>query len=118
MEIKLLNKSHAKTYRSLRLRSFEESPLAFSESYQDEKLKSVTTFALELEAKGTPIEYFVLGAYTPSDEFGWFCNFQKRYPLKSPPQIHDSCDVRRSRSTWQKHRQTFNGSFIYESKSH
>ena len=72
-----INKSHAKTYRSLRLRSFEESPLAFSESYQDEKLKSVTTFALELEAKGTPIEHFVLGAFTVSDELVGFVTFKR-----------------------------------------
>lgn len=60
---RVLHDADASAYRELRLRSFQESPLAFSESFEDEQHRSFVSFKEEIQTLGTPPEWFVLGAF-------------------------------------------------------
>lgn len=77
IEILVLDKSHTRDYRDLRLRSFLDSPLSFSESYEDESKKSVTEFSKDLESKGDPAGKFVLGAFNENQELVGFVTFKR-----------------------------------------
>ena len=50
-------------YRALRLLSYQESPYAFSESYEDECQKSNQDFEKEIIQETYPEEYFILGCF-------------------------------------------------------
>ena len=51
--------------------------MAFSESYEDEKLRTESEFAKELEVRGQPAEWFVLGAFNESNELIGFVKFRR-----------------------------------------
>ena len=75
--IRVLKASDGSAFRALRLESFQESPLAFSESYEDEKVKSVEVFSAELVPQGTPPEYYLLGAFDHEQTLVGFVKFKR-----------------------------------------
>ena len=89
-QIRILEQKDAASYRELRLKSYQESPFAFSESYEDEVKKSLTDFQEELKVEGTPPEQFILGVYTPGDELAGFVKFRrdKRSKARHKSMIH------------------------------
>ena len=52
-------------------------PLAFSESYEDERLRPESDFAAELDVRGEPAEWFVLGAFAEGNELVGFVKFRR-----------------------------------------
>lgn len=82
ISLRLLSPADSVPYRKLRLKSLEESPLAFSDCYEDETLKDLTKFAAELEIIGTPPESFVLGAFTNSEDLIAMVKFKRDQRLK------------------------------------
>lgn len=74
--IRYLTPQDAPAYRSLRLDSFQEAPYAFSESFEDEQHRSLDDFILELQHKGIPPEWFVLGAFQGTELVG-FVKFRR-----------------------------------------
>ena len=77
LEIKFLSEIDTSDYRELRLQSYKEAPLAFSESYEDEKDKSLNEFKDELVVIGTPPEWFLLGAFLPNEGLIGFVKFRR-----------------------------------------
>ncbi|GJM31945.1 MAG: hypothetical protein DHS20C18_09460 [Saprospiraceae bacterium] len=75
--IRLLTEKDASAYRTLRLHSYQEAPLAFSESYEDEQHRTDTDFAQELKTVGNAPEWFVLGAFSESDQLIGFVKFRR-----------------------------------------
>ncbi len=76
VELRLLQKEDAKTYQAVRLKSYQDDPFAFSESYEDEKDRPTMDFELEIETVGTPAEWFVLGAFLENQLVG-FVKFRR-----------------------------------------
>lgn len=76
IEYRLLDSDDAKAYQALRLQSYQEAPLAFSESFEDEQQRSVSFFAKELQVLGEPAEWFVLGAFDEEQLIG-FVKFRR-----------------------------------------
>lgn len=89
-EIRLLDNEDAAAYQALRLKSFEESPYAFSESYVDQQKRSLDDFALEIKKEGRPPEQFVLGVFTEGDELVGFVKFRrdKRSKARHKSMVH------------------------------
>lgn len=77
LDIRLLFESDTAAYQELRLKSYKDAPLAFSESYEDEKNKSLNEFKDELTILGSPPESFVLGAFLPNQELIGFVKFRR-----------------------------------------
>ena len=75
--LRLLDESDVQDYRKLRLESFLESPFAFSESYEDEKDRSLESFQLELAKTGTPYSAFTVGAFAPNNQLIAFARFKR-----------------------------------------
>ena len=73
---RLLTPEDAVGYRALRLHSYQEAPLAFSESYEDERHRPLADFAEELQQHGRPPEWFVLGAIL-DDRLTGFVKFRR-----------------------------------------
>ena len=74
---RLLVVDDAQQYRNLRLRSYQESPFAFSESFEDESEKPIEAFEKELAILGNPPEWFVLGAFVEKDQLIGFVKFRR-----------------------------------------
>ena len=83
IEIKVLSEQDAASYKKLRLFSFLESPLTFSESYEDECERSESDYAAELKQYGNPIERFVLGAFANSKELVGIVTFERDQRTKA-----------------------------------
>jgi ribosomal protein S18 acetylase RimI-like enzyme len=77
MNFRFLDKNDILTFKELRLLSLQESPLAFSESYEDELKKMDVQFELELNIIGIPAESFVLGVFSKLNELIGFVKFQR-----------------------------------------
>lgn len=77
VNFRFLNPKDRTTYQSLRLASYQEAPFAFSESYEDELDRPVSYFAAELEMKGHPPEWFVLGAFSEREKLIGFVKFRR-----------------------------------------
>ena len=75
--IRKLGVDDGNAYRNLRLLSYQEASFAFSESYEDECKKTVSSFIEELTATGYPEEYFILGAFSESKELIGFVKFRR-----------------------------------------
>ncbi len=75
--IRLLTQKDAASYRELRLKSYQVSPLAFSESYEDEIKRTETDFGDELQTLGEPEEWFVMGIFTIKAELIGFVKFRR-----------------------------------------
>ena len=73
---RLLRNEDAEDYRALRLQSYQEAPLAFSESFEDERVKPITSFTEELQILGQPEEWYVLGAIQDDQLIG-FVKFRR-----------------------------------------
>ena len=89
-EIRLLQQQDVRNYQELRLKSYQESPFAFSESYEDEVKRSLTDFQQELKVEGTPPEQFILGVYASEKELAGFVKFRrdKRSKARHKSMIH------------------------------
>ena len=77
MDIRPLNENDTVAYRKLRLESYQEATLAISESYEDEKDKSLNEFKDELIILGNPPEWFILGAFLPNNELIGLVKFRR-----------------------------------------
>ena len=76
MQTRILTTSDAGAYRQLRLRSFQEAPFAFSESYEDEVQRPEADFLEEVRPVGEPPEQFILGVFTEEELVG-FVKFRR-----------------------------------------
>ena len=76
MVYRLLHQEDAKTYRALRLQSYQDDPLAFSESFKDEQARPLSAFQEEVQILGQPEEWFVLGAFEDQRLIG-FVKFRR-----------------------------------------
>lgn len=90
VQIRVLQVEDAQEFRSLRLESFREAPLGFSESYEDEKERPLSDFQQEITPSGNPPEYYVLGAFNPTEELIGFVKFKrdKRSKARHKSMIH------------------------------
>ena len=90
VKIRLLQKDHLNEYRNLRLKSFKNSPYAFSESYDDEKTRPLNEFDQELEIEGDPPEQFILGAFNKESQLIGFVKFRrdKRSKARHKSMLH------------------------------
>ncbi|MEM7165298.1 MAG: GNAT family N-acetyltransferase [Planctomycetota bacterium] len=70
-ELRPLVAADAAAYREVRLAGLAESPFAFSESHEDECMKSVAEFARFVQAVGDPPERFTLGAFAGQQLVGF-----------------------------------------------
>ncbi len=77
IQIRILTEDDAREYRELRLKSYQEAPLAFSESYEDEKERSLADFKREIITRGDPPEWFVLGAFSRFGKLVGFVRFRR-----------------------------------------
>ena len=89
-DLKLLTEVDAVQFRALRLKSFKESPFAFSESYEDEKHKDLHAFSQEIKIEGRPPEQFILGAFDENSILIGFVKFRrdKRSKARHKSMIH------------------------------
>ena len=76
VNIRLLQATDAVAFRQLRLLSFQESPLGFSESYEDESKRPLSDFEEEISPIGNPPIYYVLGAFWEGQLVG-FVKFKR-----------------------------------------
>lgn len=76
VKIRLLQAADAAAFRQLRLLSFQESPLGFSESYEDESKRPLSDFEEEITPIGSPPTYYVLGAFL-EDQLVGFVKFKR-----------------------------------------
>ena len=77
MIFRFLNTDDTSAYKELKCFSLNESPLAFSDSYEDELNKTNLDYQSELEIIGLPAESFVLGAFSESKELIGFVKFKR-----------------------------------------
>lgn len=77
IDIRFLTEKDASAYKELRLKSYQEAPFAFSESYEDEKDRTENDFSAELKMHGKPAEWFVLGAFSETDKLIGFVKFRR-----------------------------------------
>ena len=82
MKIRFLKDKDAFSYRELRVSSLIESPFAFSDSYYDQKNKTLSDFQLEIKKKGNPLESFTLGAFSKGKLVG-FVKFKRDHRTKA-----------------------------------
>jgi ribosomal protein S18 acetylase RimI-like enzyme len=83
VSIRLLTEKDVSIYRDLRLKSFEEAPLSFSESYEDEIKRTESDFIDELKTIGKPLEWFVLGVFSEMGDLFGFVKFRRDLRLKA-----------------------------------
>lgn len=76
-QIRVLEKVDGLAYQALRLYSFKEAPYAFSESYEDEQLRSLESFEQELHIDGEPLNKFALGAFNAQQNLIGFARFRR-----------------------------------------
>lgn len=77
MIFKKITPQDAEKYKALRLLSLQESPFAFSDSYDDENNKTLAQFKEELQIIDTPPIFFILGAFSKNEELIGFLKFKK-----------------------------------------
>ena len=77
MVIRFLTPEDVLLYRELRLSSLQESPFAFSDSYEDQQSKTITDFEAEIMSAGSPLERFALGAFSENRELIGFVKFRR-----------------------------------------
>ncbi len=80
--IQKLSLEHTSAYRELRLLSYQESPYAFSESYEDEHQKNIDDFKDEIIQDSYPEEYFILGCFD-GDKLVAFVKFKRDQRTKA-----------------------------------
>lgn len=90
VQIRVLQVEDAPAFRNLRLESFRESPLGFSESYEDEKERPLLDFEEEVIPVGDPPEYYILGAFNPAGNLIGFVKFKrdKRSKARHKSMVH------------------------------
>lgn len=82
MKIRFLNDTDSLSYRELRLSSLQESPFAFSDSYEDQVNKTIADFQQEIIKIGNPIESFTLGAFSENKLIA-FVKFKRDHRTKA-----------------------------------
>ncbi|WP_291127484.1 GNAT family N-acetyltransferase [Flavobacterium sp. UBA7682] len=83
MNIRFLEENDAVIYRQLRLSSLQESPFAFSDSYEDQVKNSIIDFELEIKKTGNPLESFTLGTFSNQDQLIGFVKFKRDHRSKA-----------------------------------
>ena len=85
-----MEEKDALSYQALRLKSYQESPYAFSESYEDEKERNLSDFLQEIKIEGNPPEQFILGIFNEGKELVGFVKFRrdKRSKARHKSMIH------------------------------
>ena len=76
VDFRVLGPQEASAYQQLRLKSFQDDPFAFSESYEDECNRPLSDFEQELKTQGDPPEWFILGSFLESKLIG-FVKFRR-----------------------------------------
>lgn len=77
INIRLLTEQDTTKYRNLRLKSFQDSPLSFSESYEDEVERTISDFLTEIKTIGDPPEWFILGVFINQEQLIGFVKFKR-----------------------------------------
>lgn len=77
MIFSFLNTEDIDSYKELKCFSLSESPMAFSDSYEDELNKTNSEYQSEIETIGLPFESFVLGVFSESKELIGFVKFKR-----------------------------------------
>lgn len=77
-------------YAKLRLLSLKESPLAFSDSYEDELKRNSQDYQMEIEPLFGLAESFILGCFTPGNSMVGFVKFvrDKRTKARHKAYLH------------------------------
>jgi GNAT superfamily N-acetyltransferase len=90
ISIRILTTEDAEAFRNLRLKSYQEDPFSFSESFEDERTKPLTKFIEEVTPQGHPLEWFVLGAFAESGQLIGFVKFRrdKRSKARHKSMLH------------------------------
>jgi len=83
MIIRFLNNDDVINYSALRQYSLQESPFAFSDSYEDQKEKSMLDYQAEILKWGNPFEAFTLGAFNDANELIGFVKFKRDHRTKA-----------------------------------
>ncbi len=83
MNIRFLDEGDGAMYRQLRLSSLQESPFAFSDSYEDQVNKSIPDFQQEIQKAGNPLESFTLGAFSTENQLIGFVKFKRDHRSKA-----------------------------------
>lgn len=83
VKIKVLDRPDVDHYRIIRLESLRESPLAFSDGYEDLMVRPREEFFSEVAPIGNPPESFVLGAYVEKNQLAGFVRFTRDKRSKS-----------------------------------
>ena len=74
--VRLLTQDDLLLYQELRLKSFLETPFAFTESIEDENQRTQVDFEQEILVEGNPPEHFVLGVFDEEQLIG-FLKFRR-----------------------------------------
>lgn len=77
MLFRKLNLGDEAKYRSLRLFSLQESPFAFSESYEDECVKTAEQFHDQFNMNTSMKGTFIMGAFTNKEELVGFVSIAR-----------------------------------------
>lgn len=83
MIIRFLNNNDVMSYAALRKYSLMESPFAFSDSYEDQKEKSMLDYQAEIIKWDNPLEAFTLGAFNETNELIGFVKFKRDQRTKA-----------------------------------
>lgn len=83
MIIRFLNNDDVMSYAELRKYSLMESPFAFSDSYEDQKEKTLLNYQEEIIKWGNPLEAFTLGAFNETNELIGFVKFKRDQRTKA-----------------------------------
>lgn len=77
MNIRILESADSSAYKTLRLSALQESPFAFSDSFEDQVNKADIDFVNEIISSGSPLESFSLGAFTGTNDLVGFVKFKR-----------------------------------------
>ena len=77
IELKILTEKDWKAYRDLRINSLIKAPYAFSDSHEDEALRTTKSYLNDLQIMGSPPEQFILGAFVEQNQLIGFVKFRR-----------------------------------------
>ncbi|MES2761900.1 MAG: GNAT family N-acetyltransferase [Bacteroidota bacterium] len=83
MNIRFLTAADSSAYKALRLNALQESPFAFSDSYEDQANKTDLDFVHEIVRIGSPLESFALGAFSETNDLVGFVKFKRDQRTKA-----------------------------------
>ena len=77
MNIRMLTTDDVEAYKALKIYAYQESPFAFSDSYEDMLRRTDEEFESELKTQGEAPEKFVLGAVQNENDLVGFVLFKR-----------------------------------------